>query len=291
MGRSSRFPGWSQQARLIIPTIKRRAVAPPAGAATTATAGLTGTATPASAAGATAVPAAPSATPAVVVAAAPAPVLSGPALEFHVFPDEYDPSKPNDYETLRDRTRALQASSMTPGFHAHPPAPASAPDLRHARGRDSDDDLAAPNVAPAALATAALADAQTGEEAFAARASLSRAPAAITISGEEAYLARGRLSGGGPAAAPPAPTVAAAVAAGPTAPTAPALPSGDGMGRGERMMARMGWKAGQGAVPHGAGSGNGGREEEVGERQAIRRPADVRPRLAIHALPSRDVCA
>lgn len=137
--------------------------------------------------------------------------------------EEYDPARPNDYEEYRRerRRRAMEAEMRR--------------ELERRRQEDEEREREREK------------ELREAEEAAAVEKE-----AALNISGEEAWRRRGALSGGGAAAAaqpgrsPSPPPAADGFIIGKSATGGLGVGAGGHMTAAQRMMARMGWKEGQG---------------------------------------------
>eukprot|EP00873_Tetraselmis_striata_P005029 jgi/Tetstr1/425293/TSEL_015744.t1 len=142
---------------------------------------------------------------------------------------EYDPARPNDYQQVRAERERLREQ-------------AEAEAEKQAKLREAEERQAQEQRLVASSASAARPPAESRDTA-------------LNVSGEEAFLRRGRLSrpggggsgDGGGAAMPPPPPLASGLGLGASAsgPT-PSPGGGGGMSAAARMMAKMGWKEGQG---------------------------------------------
>ncbi|CAI5970898.1 unnamed protein product [Closterium sp. NIES-64] len=176
--------------------------------------------------------------------------------------DEYDPARPNDYEKiLRERKRKAAEEERRREMERRRKEEEEREKEREAvlqRQRDLELAIKAERERAAA---AKAAEQEGGASASPAAAAASAGPdrSQLRVSGEEAWRRRAMLSGGGAgggaggglgAAAGGASASPRAAERSPSPPKSEgfAMPknSGDGLTAAERMMMKMGWKAGQG---------------------------------------------
>nr|CAB3467073.1 unnamed protein product [Digitaria exilis] len=169
--------------------------------------------------------AAPAAAPSIV-AAEPAPVTSFQpafvAVQSTVL-EEYDPARPNDYEDYRkDKLRRAKEAEL-------------AKELERRRREEQEREREREQREKEAR--------EREERDYQSRAS------SLNISGEEAWKRRAAMSGGGAAAAqrtPSSPPHGDGFAIGSSSSAGLGLGAGGQMTAAQRMMAKMGWKEGQG---------------------------------------------